>query len=160
MFNIANLNYSKCALSQMHLPTQVAKNMGPIWLPSGQNSPTIWLPYGLPIWDPDGQTWAPDGAQMPHLVSIFHLHHGAHLGPIWVSPYGAIWDPYGTHMGPTYTIWDPYGTHMVSMYSIYGTHMGPIWAPYWYVRAKWNLWAKKLEHFSIMYALYSQIRHR
>ena len=106
-------------LKNVWITAQVAKNMGPIWLPSGQNSPTIWLPYGLPIWDPDGQTWGPDGAQILHLVSIFHLHHGAHLGPIWFSPYGThvyhmgpIWDPYGLHvyhMGP---IWDPYGTHI------------------------------------------------
>ena len=101
---------------------------------------TIWATHMGPRWANMGPRWGPDAP-----VSIFHLHHGAHLGPIWV------WKnmgPYGTHMGP---IWDPripyedpYGTHMVSMYTIWDI-WDPYGAPYWYVRAKRNLWAKKLE---------------
>ena len=42
--------FKKKKKNHLLLIAQVAKNMGPIWVPCGQNSPAIWVPYGLTIW--------------------------------------------------------------------------------------------------------------
>ena len=101
--------------------------MGPIWVPCGQNSPTMWVPYGLPIWCPDGPTWGPDAPYGTHIPFAPWAPSGPHLG-MWVScglhvgcgtkgPYRAQMN----HLVPRWFIWESSGSQMV--------HLGIIWVP-------------------------------
>ena len=98
-------------------------HLGTMWAKLAYHMGTIWANHMV-------TRWANMGLRCP----IWYPYSICTVGPIWDPSGFPHMGPYGTHMGP---IWSPCIP--------YGTHMGPIWAPYWYVRAKWNLWAKKLD---------------